>query len=143
MTLHLNQEQIPKAIGLGVFMLHSNCNHSCIPNSEAVVYKIPQTSEQLDNEQIEKEFSFSYQGQNLEILREGALLRLVTKRLDDQDQNTKNIVINKGEEITISYLSEDELLLPVSERRRLLLQDYGFECNCPRCQLETINIQKQ
>lgn len=41
--------------------------------------------------------------------------------------------IAEGEEVCISYLSEDELYLSTIERRARLLQSKGFECPCPRC----------
>lgn len=38
--------------------------------------------------------------------------------------------INAGEELTMDYLGSDA---PASERRRLLLERYGFLCKCPLC----------
>jgi len=48
--------------------------------------------------------------------------------------------IQPGEELTISYIEErdeDGELLPAAERR-MLLQDYGFECRCPLCVAEGV-----
>ena len=48
--------------------------------------------------------------------------------------------IQPGEELTISYIEErdeDGELLPAAERR-MLLQDYGFECRCPLCVAEDV-----
>ena len=42
----------------------------------------------------------------------------------------KDIV--SGEELTCSYLTEEDLQLTTAERRTLL-RDYGFVCMCPRC----------
>lgn len=38
--------------------------------------------------------------------------------------------IQKGEEITFSYVDES---LPTHERKKMLLVHYHFDCNCPRC----------
>jgi hypothetical protein len=38
--------------------------------------------------------------------------------------------IQKDEEITFSYVDES---LPTHERKRILLVNYHFDCNCPRC----------
>lgn len=54
------------------------------------------------------------------------------KREEDLDGQATIIAlqpIQKGEEITISYIDED---LPVEERQASLA-DYGFRCRCPRC----------
>ncbi|GFH27157.1 histone methyltransferase, partial [Haematococcus lacustris] len=40
--------------------------------------------------------------------------------------------IAAGEEVTISYLGRPQLQ-PATVRRARLLEDYGFECSCPRC----------
>ncbi|CAL1142522.1 unnamed protein product [Cladocopium goreaui] len=40
--------------------------------------------------------------------------------------------LQKGQELTIDYISELQHL-DLSERRKLLEQDYGFNCSCPRC----------
>ncbi|OLP96981.1 Phospholipase B-like protein B [Symbiodinium microadriaticum] len=41
--------------------------------------------------------------------------------------------IQQGEEITISYLGDDELLQPSHIRREMLESSYGFNCTCHRC----------
>ncbi|CAE7515944.1 SET5 [Symbiodinium sp. CCMP2456] len=41
--------------------------------------------------------------------------------------------IRVGEEVTVSYLSESDLLEPSSIRRKLLSQTWGFLCACQRC----------
>jgi hypothetical protein len=41
--------------------------------------------------------------------------------------------IDVGEELSVSYIGDDNQL-PGPTRRRLLLEKYGFYCNCPRCQ---------
>ncbi|RAL41821.1 hypothetical protein DM860_009003 [Cuscuta australis] len=59
------------------------------------------------------------------------------KREEDLDGDAIIIAlepIQKGEEITISYIDED---LPIEERQELLA-DYGFRCKCPKCLEETI-----
>ncbi|CAK9090139.1 unnamed protein product [Durusdinium trenchii] len=40
--------------------------------------------------------------------------------------------VKKGQELTIDYIKELAHLEP-SERRKLLQQDYGFLCRCPKC----------
>ena len=42
-----------------------------------------------------------------------------------------------GEELTISYLTENELAEPVAARRLYLRARYGFECECRRCVQES------
>lgn len=54
------------------------------------------------------------------------------KREEDRDGQATIIAlrpIQKGEEITISYIDED---LPLEERQASLA-DYGFSCRCPKC----------
>ena len=41
--------------------------------------------------------------------------------------------IKEGEEFFCSYLTPDELQLPVHARRALLESKYKFVCMCPRC----------
>lgn len=41
--------------------------------------------------------------------------------------------IGEGEEITVNYLSADELLEPRQLRREKLWERFGFECCCTRC----------
>ncbi|CAL1156770.1 unnamed protein product [Cladocopium goreaui] len=40
--------------------------------------------------------------------------------------------ISAGEEVTISYLPESELLQPLARRQRSLTR-FGFQCRCERC----------
>mmetsp|Transcript_52811 Transcript_52811/g.153639 ORF Transcript_52811/g.153639 Transcript_52811/m.153639 type:complete len:500 (+) Transcript_52811:80-1579(+) len=60
--------------------------------------------------------------------RPNALLRTSSDRL-------RIIAVRQvlaGEEVTVSYLSEDSLLQPTAERRRRL-EAWGFHCGCERC----------
>ena len=41
--------------------------------------------------------------------------------------------ISNGEEICVSYVSTDILLLPSTERKSALAKKWDFDCNCPRC----------
>merc|ERR1712061_973757 len=41
--------------------------------------------------------------------------------------------IEAGDEITLSYLSEDALLESVAARRKHLKESKHFHCECPRC----------
>lgn len=41
--------------------------------------------------------------------------------------------IGEGEEITIPYLSVDDLSLPIADRRQILKASKDFLCSCPRC----------
>eukprot|EP00397_Hematodinium_sp_SG-2012_P034224 GEMP01036681.1.p1 GENE.GEMP01036681.1~~GEMP01036681.1.p1 ORF type:complete len:432 (+),score=109.81 GEMP01036681.1:46-1296(+) len=41
--------------------------------------------------------------------------------------------IAEGEELTISFLSDDNLILPVEIRRQKIHELYNFWCSCPRC----------
>ena len=44
--------------------------------------------------------------------------------------------IPEGRAVSVSYLGVEELRLPRAERRRALLERYGFPCRCDRCELE-------
>ncbi|CAE7197245.1 unnamed protein product [Symbiodinium sp. CCMP2592] len=41
--------------------------------------------------------------------------------------------IKAGEEVTVSYISENSLLLPVLQRRSALYRPWQFHCHCERC----------
>jgi hypothetical protein len=41
--------------------------------------------------------------------------------------------IAKNEELTISYLSTEDLTLPLGNRRKVLLEAFHFQCICSRC----------
>ena len=41
--------------------------------------------------------------------------------------------IQKGQELTISYIGEDEQLLPTYSRRKILRESKYFNCECERC----------
>lgn len=43
--------------------------------------------------------------------------------------------LRQGEEVTISYLGEDDFS-PVAMRQEALGRRFGFRCDCPRCRLE-------
>ena len=48
-----------------------------------------------------------------------------------------NYVINKGEEITINYMSMAEEGSDTKETRQFYLRrDYGFQCTCKACTLQ-------
>jgi len=51
---------------------------------------------------------------------------------DGRVQLRTSRAVAAGEELTISYLGDAELLQS-TERRRFQLQPYGFTCDCPRC----------
>ena len=42
--------------------------------------------------------------------------------------------VAEGEELFISYLTEDDLEKPTSARRALLQSKYNFLCGCGRCE---------
>eukprot|EP00930_Biecheleria_cincta_P038704 TRINITY_DN26586_c0_g1_i2.p1 TRINITY_DN26586_c0_g1~~TRINITY_DN26586_c0_g1_i2.p1 ORF type:complete len:664 (+),score=115.70 TRINITY_DN26586_c0_g1_i2:87-2078(+) len=46
------------------------------------------------------------------------------------------VPIHAGDEITISYLSDDELLEPTERRQRTIRDRWGFTCVCDRCRSE-------
>ncbi|ORM39484.1 Acyl-CoA-binding domain-containing protein 6 [Babesia sp. Xinjiang] len=48
--------------------------------------------------------------------------------------------LNPGDELTISYLGEPDLLAPTFKRRELL-QNWSFLCACPRC-IETVDTSR-
>ncbi|PHJ23478.1 histone lysine set [Cystoisospora suis] len=41
--------------------------------------------------------------------------------------------LKKGDEVTLSYLSEEDLMRPAKERRKVLLETKDFFCACERC----------
>lgn len=47
--------------------------------------------------------------------------------------------LSAGDEVTISYLSEDMLLETATQRQSFLLSSKGFWCSCERCYPETID----
>lgn len=51
--------------------------------------------------------------------------------------------INPEEEIVVSYLSEDVWALPTKERKARILQEFGFQCRCARCENNDPNEQLQ
>jgi len=57
---------------------------------------------------------------------------------DDIEDNNIAVIalkdIQKGEEITISYINLKNI--EKKERRKQLKIDYNFECNCKRCEEE-------
>ncbi|KAL4542176.1 hypothetical protein Ndes2526B_g06655 [Nannochloris sp. 'desiccata'] len=63
----------------------------------------------------------------------------------DQDKNGNAVIlavgkISPGEEITISYSSEDADSL---EERTEELRDYGFQCECEKCSAERLALELQ
>jgi hypothetical protein len=63
----------------------------------------------------------------------------------DQDKNGNAVIlavgkISPGEEITISYISEDADSL---EERSEELRDYGFQCGCEKCSAERLARELQ
>lgn len=49
--------------------------------------------------------------------------------------------IEPGEEITISYLDECQLSRSRHSRRKVLLENYLFACQCPKCEMEALEGQ--
>jgi len=54
-------------------------------------------------------------------------------------QRTQTLVVrttsyvSAGSELNVTYLPEDTLYMPTDQRRTVLLQQYGFVCECVRC----------
>lgn len=44
--------------------------------------------------------------------------------------------IEHGEEVTVSYLSDEDWTLPSKERKAKIAQEYDFDCRCIRCACE-------
>ena len=65
-------------------------------------------------------------------MRDGEPMRVVALR-----------AIEVGEEITISYLSGEELKLSAKERRSLLDKSKNFQCSCDRCRVEGVKGSKR
>jgi hypothetical protein len=65
------------------------------------------------------------------------------KREQDKNGNAVILAVGKiapGEEITISYISEDAQTV---EERNEELRDYGFECGCEKCAAERLALELQ
>ena len=41
--------------------------------------------------------------------------------------------VSKGDELTVSYLSEEQLQKPLEERTRFIAENFRFDCVCDRC----------
>jgi hypothetical protein len=52
--------------------------------------------------------------------------RLLVRAVDD---------ISAGDEVSVCYLGREDFS-PAATRQQLLHQRFGFQCGCPRCQLE-------
>ena len=48
--------------------------------------------------------------------------------------------IEAGEEITINYIDVE---IEVMERRKILKENYGFDCFCPKCLRELSEIKEE
>ncbi len=57
---------------------------------------------------------------------DGSALRVLVRTLRD---------VGEGEELTLSYI---DLLQPKESRQRSLVELYGFECECSRCESESV-----
>ena len=45
--------------------------------------------------------------------------------------------LQANEELMVSYLTQQQLVLPVEQRMEELQNSFGFDCACARCQEET------
>eukprot|EP00747_Dinoflagellata_sp_TGD_P190288 gnl/TRDRNA2_/TRDRNA2_51773_c0_seq1.p1 gnl/TRDRNA2_/TRDRNA2_51773_c0~~gnl/TRDRNA2_/TRDRNA2_51773_c0_seq1.p1 ORF type:complete len:310 (+),score=19.36 gnl/TRDRNA2_/TRDRNA2_51773_c0_seq1:234-1163(+) len=53
---------------------------------------------------------------------------------DSFRHNVRSTVdIKSGDEITVSYLLEEDLIMPTPHRQSILQDHYGFLCSCSRC----------
>ena len=119
----------------GIYPSASLFNHSCIPNAHAV----PMNSLRLFPRQpcasvdLAGGVGFADEpplGVTLEQpLREIGLGRLLTVMVAPLHEE----LITVGEEITIAYTDTDQ---PRQATRRLLAQEYFFDCMCTRCKAE-------
>ncbi len=51
-------------------------------------------------------------------------------------RTTRNL--RKGEEVTLSYLPGLGAMVPAEERREYLKSNFGFDCKCYRCKVNTV-----
>ena len=51
--------------------------------------------------------------------------------------------LKKDEELTISYLTPEQLQKGVEERRDLLFENFGFECVCRRCLIDVLKLDME
>ena len=97
----------------GVFMMASNCNHSCVPNLEI---STEWTRSVEDEGSVEADAGAGGKTS----MRESCSFKLRT--MAD---------VAKGAELSLSYV---DVNLAAPERERL--SHWGFECHCSRCQEE-------
>lgn len=98
----------------GVFMMASNCNHSCVPNLEI---STEWTRSVEDEGTVEADAGAGGKTS----MRESCSFKLRT--MAD---------VAKGAELSLSYV---DVNLAAPERRKRL-SHWGFECHCSRCQEE-------
>jgi hypothetical protein len=98
----------------GVFMMASNCNHSCAPNAEIGTrwVRTAEAAEAADGEEA--------------VAEEVSVSEVCSFTL----RTTADVAA--GDELTLAYVDRG---LPVEERR-LRLRQWGFWCTCTRCEAE-------
>src|SRR5271163_4858452 len=90
-----------------LFPLHTHLNHSCEPNAKAI----------------------DTPGRLADVSGRTAFLSNVLTKVVSLART-----IEPDEEITVSYVNPE---WPVTVRKEALKRDYGFECQCKKCQLES------
>ena len=61
-------------------------------------------------------------------------------RITDTNVVIANQDIKEGDEITISYINR---LLPLATRREILMEQWGFRCQCPACSVMTSRVHER
>ena len=90
-----------------LFPLHTHLNHSCEPNTKV----------------IDSPGRLADVSGTVTLLLNNVLTKVVSL----------GKTIEPDEEIAVSYVNPE---WPVSLRRETLKRDYGFDCQCQKCQLE-------
>ena len=122
----LNQEESG-----GLYALHAHVNHSCEPNLQVAFPLIslrPVRETDAKGRNLPKSYTLPTADQ-LPCDLPPSQSQRGTNKLTFLARRT----IHPGEELTLPYVNP---AMPKFHRRQILREQYGFWCNCPKCQRE-------